>query len=128
MLNSFDLLPDQVFTSINCLREIRNKFAHRLEIVSFSDLDKKTLSKIDQTAKSASYKKEAMPKALGEKIYRIEFHAIVGLSAYEPNLKLLSDHLNSPDFKQQLDKEYKTKLREQFQLLDDYMQQQGTNP
>jgi hypothetical protein len=121
LLNSFDLLPDQVFTSINCLREIRNKFAHRLDIVSLSDLDKKTLIKIDQAVRSASFKKEALPKKLSEKISKIEFHAIVGLYAYEPNLKLLRDHINSPDFQGQLDKEYKTKLRSQFKLMDDYL-------
>lgn len=128
LLKSFELLPDQVFASIDCLREIRNKFAHRLEIVNFSDIDEKIQSKIDQTVRLASFEKEEMPQTLEKKISRIEFHAVVGLYAYEPNLKLLSDHINSPDFKEQLDKEYKAKLRAQFQLLDDYLKQQGAQP
>ena len=125
LLSSFELIPDQVFGSINCLREIRNKFAHQLEITSFADLDDKIISKINQTVKSASYDTQEIPETIDKKISRIEFHAVVGLDSYEPNLRLLGDQINSEGFRERLDQEYKKKLTEQSALLDNYIRQKG---
>lgn len=124
LLNSFELIPDQVFASIDCLREIRNKFAHRLEITKYSDLDDEIISKINQSVRSASFDNEEIPETIENKISRIEFHAVVGLDSYEPNLRLLSDQINSEEFKEVLDSEYKKRLKAQSTLLRNYMRRE----
>jgi hypothetical protein len=121
LLKAFDLIPEQVLASIDCLREIRNRFAHRLEITKFSDLDDKIIQKINQTVKGATFDSEEEKETLEQKISRLEFHAFVGLDGYEPNLRLLADKVNGKEFREHLDSEYKKRLLEQFDLLDKYV-------
>jgi hypothetical protein len=126
LLNSFDLIAEQIFKSIECLRKIRNEFAHNLNIDRFDDLDEKAISRINQTIQHTTYDKEntAHYDTLEKKISAIEFHAVIGLEIYEPNLRLLSEQMNSNEFKDNLTTEYKKRLREQHDILDKYIEEQ----
>lgn len=126
LLNSFDLIPDQIFKSVDCLKKIRNEFAHNLNIDSFKDLDKKIISRINQTIQHTAYENEKHDyNHFEKKISGIEFHAIVGLEIYEPNLRLFSDQINRKEFKDTLDAEYKKKLKEQHDMLDRYLKEKA---
>lgn len=120
LLDSFDMLPEQIFKSINCLREIRNRFAHNLDIDKFEDLDQKIKTKIDQTILHTTFDNEN-PNTLDQKILNIEFHAILGLESYEPNFRLLSDQINGEEFKKSLDVEYKNRLKKQHEFMIEFM-------
>jgi hypothetical protein len=125
LLNSFDLIAEQIFKSIECLRKIRNEFAHNLNIDKFDDLNEKVISKINQTVQLTTYENGRTDyDTLEKKISSIEFHAIVGLDIYEPNLRLLSEQINSEEFKYRLNAEYKRRLREQHDILDKYIEEQ----
>lgn len=117
LLRAFNLIPDQVILSINCLREIRNRFAHKLDVTSFNDLDEKIIKTIDQTISAASIDQENELRTVEDKIYKIEFYAIVGLDIYEPNLRLMGEKINSKEFKDYLDSEYKRRINEQLSIL-----------
>jgi hypothetical protein len=123
LLDSFDMLPEQIFKSINCLREIRNCFAHNLYIDKFDDLDQKIKTKIDHVILHTTFDKENQ-NTLDQKIFSIEFHAASGLDNYEPNFRLLSDQINGEEFKKSLDVEYKNRLKKQHEYITEFMKSQ----
>lgn len=124
LLHSFDVIPDQLYQSIDCLRKIRNRFAHNLNIDRFSDLDSEMIQEIERVVLKTTYQKEDND-TIGKKITSIEFHAIVGLDSYEPNLRLLGKQIHSKEFKDLLKTEYLKKLKEQNRLVDKYMKEQN---
>jgi len=125
LLKSFDIIPEQILNSINCLREIRNRFAHKIDITNFSDLDDKIIEKINITYSETP--SVGNDRTIHQKIERLEFHSIAGLDLYEPNLKLLSNFINSQEFKEFLDKTYKNKLKEQSDFLDEFLKNRKTD-
>jgi hypothetical protein len=120
LLHSFDMIPDQVYLSIDCLREIRNRFAHNLAVDRFSDLDNEIKTKIEKVILHTTFEK-GNENSIEKKVYSIEVHAIVGLENYEPNLRLLSEQIYSKQFKELLETEYRKKIKEQHKFIDEWI-------
>src|SRR5258707_8995739 len=62
LLDSFNLLPDAIFTAANCLRVIRNEFAHNLNIANYDSLPSDIIKNIKSSFQIVAFeveKKEA---------------------------------------------------------------------
>lgn len=96
------LIPTRIFSAATVLRKIRNEFAHHLEMDSLAQL-KASLNADLLNLRSEVYgvygEDERKPKAtILEEYKAVAFFCIVGLDAYQENLKYLRSHLESPEF------------------------------
>ncbi|MBI9056098.1 MAG: hypothetical protein JEY96_19915 [Bacteroidales bacterium] len=110
MLKALNLLPNHFLNFSDLVREIRNVFAHNIDIESFEDFAEhpkllKKLRKID--AYCAEWKENLVKSNFDNKwrnkfddIYRL---ALEGLFCYEENVKALFDKIWNKEFIKKLD-------------------------
>jgi len=111
LLRAFRLIPSQFTNMIECIKDIRNEFAHNLEIDSFADAEKsqklqlhlKTLDRQWIQFKSdMCYWDNKKPLRLKFKdIWRV---SIEGLRIYESNVRLFRQETENNQFIDQLHK------------------------
>lgn len=105
IIKAFNLIPKQFPNMIDCIKSIRNEFAHTFEIDSFDDANESTklpnhLKDLDrfwtQFESDMCYWKKGEPLRLKFKdIWRV---TIEGLRAYESNVRLFRQETEKVEF------------------------------
>jgi len=100
ILKSLRLIPNNIIFMCDCVRKVRNEFAHNLEIDSIENIDKKIKTRIHQLYIENSNQKEdiSLIKEF-ESIYRL---GSGNLRTYEQNVKLLREKIDDPNFEKEL--------------------------
>ncbi|KQB43140.1 hypothetical protein RCH33_664 [Flavobacterium daejeonense] len=98
ILDSFKLLPKQIFESARCINNIRNEFAHEINIINLDDLDNlpndrknKTIGKLIQltTDYEGDYKYEIIDESLRNRFKSLCMNTISALRIFEPSVRRL---------------------------------------
>lgn len=111
ILKSLRLIPNNIITMCDCVRKVRNEFAHNLTINRISEIDKKIQSQIHQLYIENVKKPidiELIKKL--ESIYRLGWNY---LRTYEQNIKLLREIIDDPEFEKELRGQ---NLKEMFEM------------
>ena len=101
LLESFNFIPHKIIVASNCLREIRNEFAHSLEKQDFSQIKQGTLEKLRQISHQVyQYAGETTDDRndLLKSFKKLSFFCITGLHSYAGNIKLLREEISKKDF------------------------------
>ena len=83
LLESLRLIPIKIINSCDCIRQVRNTFAHNLDLDKIEDIDKKLISKIIQTYSEIN--PNGKNKELALKYDGIHFVTSGNLRSYEQN-------------------------------------------
>lgn len=99
-LASFRILPVQIFDAMRCLNNIRNEFAHDIDVINLSDLSSLTGSRLNRTVTKLT---ELTDNFEGDYMYGNEIrdrfkslclNTITALRIYEPMIKDLRKQLD----------------------------------
>jgi hypothetical protein len=100
LLKSLRLIPGNVITMCDCVRRVRNVFAHNLDIDDIDQADKSIKNQVHQlyiTNNPEGRENSSIKKF--EVVYRLGSGY---LRTYEKNVKLLREKLDNPDFEKEL--------------------------
>jgi hypothetical protein len=106
LLRALRLIPPLIPRCADCIRQIRNEFAHNLEIEGIDGV------KVDLIARAKAlynevyepYKQTHDSKTLREIFHGLAHWAIMGLRAYRPNVQALRLLINNSEFSTNLQK------------------------
>lgn len=108
---SLRIIPRHIIDAAELINNVRNKFAHELEISYFDDLDNGTKDKLKQNHgvffpdnTNASLSVKNMFIGVVEAI-------IIALGIYASHIRVAKDYIHSADFAQQLVKRIKDKAK-----------------
>jgi hypothetical protein len=103
VISAFKIIPNSIIACANCVRSIRNEFAHNLEKTSFYDISEKSKRKLFGIHTNI-FKKEN--SNLFENFKSIMFYFTTGIDAYMTNLSVLTNKIRSKTFIDELNKEF----------------------
>jgi len=100
LLKSLRLIPNNIIVMCDCVRKVRNIFAHNLEIDSLKQIENKVQNQVHQLyIESVSDKKDAELINKFEVVFRLGSSY---LRTYEKNVKLLREKIDNPNFEKEL--------------------------
>lgn len=120
LLEALNLIPPLITAAAHSFRDIRNAFAHNLELTTFSELEAKLQSKLRGQRAEAYRGLEQADKPEGEihEVFRgLAFYCIVCLDSYRINVRILREYLDRPSFVQILQREVQTKNRQWIEAV-----------
>lgn len=100
ILKSLRLIPDNIVTMCDCVRKVRNEFAHNLVISSINEVNKKLHNQIHQLYVENTQTNNEVP--LIKKFTSIYNLGSGGLRSFEQNIRLLREKIDEPDFEEDL--------------------------
>jgi hypothetical protein len=110
ILKATSLLPNQILNFADLVRELRNVFAHNIEIENFEDFSKipkldKKLKKLDSycsewSSNLVKSQFKSDPRTKFDDLYRL---SLGGLFCYETNVKILFETIWDQEFRSNLD-------------------------
>ncbi|MBE0651828.1 MAG: hypothetical protein IH595_13425 [Bacteroidales bacterium] len=98
LLDSFRILPKQIFSSCRCINNIRNEFAHEFSITKLDELEKlsierknKTLEKLKQLTNDydGDYDYEKIEDTLKNRFKSLCMNTVTAFRIYEPLIREL---------------------------------------
>jgi hypothetical protein len=96
LVESLDFIPYHIIQCCDCVKGIRNQFAHNLKINNIEEISEDRKQFLKQLY---SFIWGDCEKETTKELFRsISFMAINGLSAYEPNIKFLRKKIDTPEF------------------------------
>lgn len=108
ILRSINLIPKSVLEMTDCLRKIRNEFAHNLKLDNIEELktlnnrSKSLINQLDNLfnvyLEIFNYKNKKISYI--DKFELIAFQIIFGLRGFEPNLKAFREYIDSKEFEE----------------------------
>lgn len=102
MLKSLRLIPNDILLMCDCVRKVRNIFAHNFEIENIEELETKVKNVIIvRYNENVKDKKNIKLIKMFEAIYRI---GSGNLRTYEQNIRLLRQEIDNPNFEKKLQK------------------------
>lgn len=116
LLESLNLIPRHITAACHVLRAIRNDFAHRLELVAFTDLPKKTWKKLEvllekrPDLKNFDYSRDEFSR----NFRAVSFTAIIGLDAFLVSVEKLRSKMKEPAFVRILQEEHHAEFDAKF--------------
>lgn len=114
LLSAFEMIPNNIITCADCVRSVRNEFAHNLEKTTFNDLKKKLKNKLSGIH-SNIFKKEN--SNLFECFKGILFFFSHGIYAYMTNLSVFTNKTRNKNFIEDISKEFIDKNEKVFQQI-----------
>ena len=116
LLKSLKIVPQSIFKLADCIRKIRNEFAHQFEIEKVEDLKihkKVLITELDILC--AKYVNHLVYSKYDTSNYREKYKDIAtfvnnALREYEPAIQLIRKELDSDAFLQQVIKKHKIKI------------------
>jgi len=109
LLKSLRLIPNNIIVMCDCVRKVRNIFAHNFEIDSIKQIEKKVQNQIHQLYTESAPNKDDELINKFEVVYRLGSSY---LRTYEINVKLLREKIDSPIFEKELQHINKQRMHE----------------
>jgi len=116
LLIALNFIPNPITNSAHLIRNIRNEFAHNLELTELKQLSNKILNKL-LVLRNELYKDKIEDNQLAEAFKNISFYCIVGLDFYTPNITLLRSEFSSPPFIHRLESIVNQDLHNKLEIL-----------
>ncbi|MHB0755461.1 hypothetical protein [Polaribacter sp. M15] len=115
ILKSLRLIPLNIIIMCDCVRKIRNEFAHNLNIDNINQTEKKFKDQIHQLyVKNVENTSDIDLIKKFESVYRL---GSSHLRTYEKNIILLRERIDDPNFEKELDKLNNERMFEFHQKL-----------
>lgn len=104
LLRALKLIPPLIPRCADCIRQIRNDFAHRLELEKIEDVKVEYLHRANRLYNEiyAPYKQTHDGKIAREVFHGLAFGAMFGLRAYRPNITAMRNRIDNPAFAMEL--------------------------
>jgi len=112
LLDAFKLIPHHILKCADCLRKIRNDFAHNLDIDSFEKIKQENKNALKEMYEYLFGTSTSQGKSIRKLFEKIAWFAITGIWAYKPNIAILREVIQSNDFLRELEKKSETKVNE----------------
>jgi hypothetical protein len=117
LLSSLKLIPPHIVRVADCLRKIRNEFAHDLDCDQLERLDPRLKSALAQNVRELYDKQASSYPSAREMFKALTFLAIVGYEDYRPNLAILREKIDDQVFSDQLQKESQKRLMAKIESM-----------
>jgi hypothetical protein len=100
LLRAFRFIPPLIPRCADCVRQIRNDFAHKLEIDRIDGIKPEHLERAKGLYNEvyAPYLQTHDGKSPREVFHGVAFGALQGLRSYRPNVAILRQHIDDPRF------------------------------
>ena len=100
MLNAASLVPRLLIRAADCIRQIRNDFAHRIDCTTFEDVTPKYLGPLRAVSNDIDpvgdqELRAARPRGV---FMQVAFFAISGIRAYRPNVQVFRKVVAAQEF------------------------------
>jgi len=102
-LRSFKLIPDHILDAAKCIKDIRNEFAHNINIVQLSDLEgQKMIEKLNEFVDTyqGDYNYFKSEDTLLSRYKTVCMNIIAALRIYEPSIRHVRKQLDSGKYNQ----------------------------
>ncbi|MBN1600074.1 MAG: hypothetical protein JW915_00630 [Chitinispirillaceae bacterium] len=116
MLKAFAIIPVNIINCADCVRQVRNQFAHNLEKTKFEDLEDKIKNQISGIYGNIFQKKN---ENLFTCFRDIIFYYSHGIDLYMTNLSVLNSIIRSKDFIEKISNEFQEKNYEALKQMSD---------
>jgi len=110
LLDAFKLVPHHILKCADCVRKIRNDFAHDLDLDSFEQIKQKNKNILKAMYEHLFGNSTSQGKSTRELFEKVAWVAIVGVCAYKPNIAILREVIQSNEFLEELEEKSKTKF------------------
>jgi hypothetical protein len=100
LLKSLRLIPHNIIIMCDCVRKVRNEFAHNLELENIQEIDLKIQKQVHQLYSEDSEKNKDIE--LIEKFKAVYTLGYSNLRAFEQNIRLLREKIDDPKFEEEL--------------------------
>jgi hypothetical protein len=104
LARSLRLIPEHILHGADVIRDIRNQFAHHLEINFFDNLSQKHKEKLLLTCKQLSPESKGK---LTDVFVMLVMTVILGLGVYSENVKIASEYIRDAEFLKEIEKRMK---------------------
>lgn len=120
LLRAFRLIPPLIPRCADCVRQIRNDFAHRLEIDKIERINPEHIDRAKRLYNEvyAPYVQTNDGKSPREVFHGVAFGALHGLRSYRPNVVALRQQIDDPRFTEDLRKVTDGAFFETLKALD----------
>lgn len=116
ILKAFAIIPVNIINCADCVRQVRNEFAHNLEKVKFEDLEDKIRNQIIGIYGNIYQKKN---ENLFECFRNLIFYYSSGIDLYMTNLSVLNSIIRSKEFIENISNEFQEKNYEALKQMSD---------
>lgn len=113
ILISLKLIPRRILQCADCIRKIRNEFAHEFKLQSLEEIDQKNKDRLKIAYSKFYNEPDLKTKTMHELFKQVAFVAIVGLNAYQENLSLFRETIQSKKFQKELEDEVKKRFEKE---------------
>jgi hypothetical protein len=109
LLESFEIVPLHLTRAADLVRQVRNAFAHNLEVSLLSDVDPKITRKLRGLYVERKIRTDAGPDDVSNLFAIVSYIATSVLYAYRENLRCFSAAVRAPAFVESLAAEHSAK-------------------
>lgn len=103
LLESFEIVPTHLIRAADLVRQVRNQFAHDLDVSVLGHVDPKILNRLRSLYEERKIHRDAGPSDVRTLFDAISYMATTVLYAYRENLKLFAAAVRSPAFSEALE-------------------------
>jgi len=98
LLESFAVVPSHLTKAAHLVRDVRNAFAHNLDVTTLDDIDSKIMRKLRGLYLQRKIRTDAGPDDLTNLFLVISYLATDVLNSYRANVGLLASAIRQPAF------------------------------
>ncbi|CAH1070285.1 conserved hypothetical protein [Candidatus Nitrotoga sp. 1052] len=98
LLDSFEIIPSHLTRAADLVRQVRNEFAHNLEVSSLSDVDPKIFRKLRGLYDERKIRTDIGPDDLSNLFSTVSYLATSVLYAYRESLHRFAAAVRQPEF------------------------------
>ena len=128
LLKASKLIPIQLLNFADCIRKVRNEFAHN-QIDNVDNITVGVKKRINSLFDTYGFEteKQQVVTSFFDKLKSLIFYTIVGIGVFEQNLIILRQTLDSKKFIETLNHIANENIKDEIELIKDLSQKNGDN-
>ena len=117
LLDALKLIPHHILRCTECIRKVRNDFAHHLDLDSFKRINQGNRDRLRTLYEELYGHSTSQGKSIRELFNKVAFVGISGIRAYEPNIIILQEVIQSDEFLEKLRRNSETKFDKEVEEI-----------
>lgn len=98
LVEALNFIPPRITAMADCLRQVRNEFAHDLTKTAFEHLPQKILNRLASLRNDVCLYSDGPAPSISHAFNNLRFFCVVSLDIYGVNVQALREAISDPDF------------------------------
>jgi hypothetical protein len=117
LLEALNFVPARITAMADCLRQVRNEFAHDLTKTAFEHLPKRILDRLAGLRDDVCLRSDGPAPSISHAFHNLRFFCVVSLDIYSVNVQALREAITDPDFLEGLQRTIRERGEAQLQEI-----------